>query len=278
MIEDDLRRLRQEAESLRAELGRMQQQISEAHQMASIGRLLAGVVHEIKTPLSSIFSNAEVMRRSLDILAKILEEPEQPDLAKARRLVETCRSLSAVDQIACERISSIVRGLRIFARVETPVLQRVNLNENLRDTLKLTEAEYRGSIAVETDWGTVPEVECYPQMLSQAFLNILVNAAQAISGAGTITVRTRHEGEFARVSISDTGCGMNPEQQEKAFAAGFTTKPPGEGTGLGLAIARQIVEEKHGGRISFESNEGTGTTFHILIPIRHEVGMTSAQS
>jgi signal transduction histidine kinase len=123
---------------------------------------------------------------------------------------------------------------------------------------------------VETDFAELPEVECYPQMLSQVFLNLLVNAGQAIEAQGKIAVRTSLEdgGETVHVSIADSGRGMTPEQKEKAFRAGFTTKAVGEGTGLGLSIAKEIIEEKHGGSLSFDSELGVGTTFHVRIPVR----------
>ena len=120
---------------------------------------------------------------------------------------------------------------------------------------------------METDFADLPEVECYPHMLNQVFLNLLINAGQAIEGEGKIGVRTRVEGDRVHVSISDTGRGMTPEEQAKAFHAGYTTKPVGVGTGFGLSISRQIVEEKHGGTLDFESEPGVGTTFHIRIPI-----------
>jgi two-component system, NtrC family, sensor kinase len=242
---------------------------AELHQMASIGRLLAGIVHEINTPLGSIFSNNEVLARSLEKLGPLIASGGPEDLAKAAAIADSMRQLVAIDQIACERIRSIIRGLKTIARVDSTERRRIDLNQQLRDTLKLTQAEFRRRITVETDFGELPEVECFPQMLGQVFLNLLVNAAQAIDGAGTIAVRTALEdsGATVHISITDTGRGMTPEQQAKAFQAGFTTKAVGEGTGLGLAIAKEIIEEKHGGTIAFESKPGMGTTFHVRIPV-----------
>jgi len=242
---------------------------AELHQMASIGRLLAGIVHEINTPLGSVFSNNEVLRRSLEMLDAMLAEGSVIKVDKARQIVTTLRQLAEVDQIACERIRSVIRGLKTFARTDGGP-RKVDLNQQLRDTIKLTQAEFRRRIVVETDFAELPEVECYPQMLSQVFLNLLVNAGQAIEDQGTIKVRTQLEdgGDTVHISIADSGRGMTPEQQEKAFRAGFTTKAVGEGTGLGLSIAREIIEEKHGGSIAFESELGVGTTFHVRIPVR----------
>jgi two-component system NtrC family sensor kinase len=241
---------------------------AELHQMAAIGRLLAGIVHEINTPIGSIFSNNEVLIRSLAMLAELLEDPRPEAMEKARRLVATCSQLASVDRIACERIRSVIRGLKTFARTDGGEPHKVDLNEHLRDTLKLTQAEFRRRIAVETDFGDLPAVECFPQMLNQVFLNLVVNAGQAIEGEGRIMVRTRVENGEAYIAIADTGHGMTLEQQARAFDAGYTTKPVGEGTGMGLAIAKEIVEERHGGTIGVRSEPGAGTTFEIRIPLR----------
>jgi two-component system NtrC family sensor kinase len=240
----------------------------EADKMASLGRMLAGIVHEINTPVGSILSNNEVTIRSLDKLKSLLEGPDAAPLEKVRSIVETCRSLVAVDKIACERISSVVRGLKTFVREEPAEFRKANLHEALQDTLKLTHGEFRRRITVETDFGDIPTVECQPQMLNQVFLNLLVNAGHAIGGEGKIVVRTRREGDQVHISISDTGSGIKPEDYAKIFGSGFTTKPVGIGTGLGLSISRRIIEEVHGGRIDFESEVGVGTTFHIRIPIQ----------
>jgi signal transduction histidine kinase len=241
---------------------------ADLHQMAAIGRLLTGIVHEINTPIGSIFSNNEVMIRSLEVLKELLDNPRPESLERARRTLATCATLAAVDQIACERIRSVIRGLKTFARTDGGEPHKVDLNEHLRDTLKLTQAEFRKRVAVETDFGDLPAVECFPQMLNQVFLNLIVNAGQAIDGEGRIMVRTRMEDGAVHITIADTGCGMTPEQQARAFEAGYTTKPVGEGTGMGLAIAKEIVEDRHGGTIGVRSTPGAGTTFDIRIPVR----------
>jgi signal transduction histidine kinase len=240
------------------------------HQMASLGRLIAGIVHEINTPIASIFSNTEVILHSLEKLTPLLDgpSPDPHSLEKARKLVGSVESLVAIDRLACERIRSVIRALKMFSRVDNPEPQTVYLNQHLRDTLKLAGIEFGRRIAAETDLGELPEVECYPQLLNQVFLNILVNAAQAIEGPGKITVKTRLEDDMAHVSIRDTGSGIPPDQQAKIFQPGFTTKPRGEGTGLGLALCKEIIEKRHGGSISFDSEPGQGATFHVQIPIR----------
>jgi two-component system NtrC family sensor kinase len=243
---------------------------AELHQMAAVGRLLAGVVHEINTPLGSIFSNNEVISRALEMLCPLLQQGTPEALESAGRLVSTCQTLASVDRIACERIRSVIQSLRSLSRLDGPEPLYVNLNQQLLDTVKLTNAQFRRRIAVETDLGELPEVRCYPQMLNQVFLNLLVNAGHAIEGEGTITIQTRLEGGLVHISISDTGRGMTPEVQARAFEPGFTTKAVGEGSGLGLSISREIVEEKHGGTIDFETRPGVGTTFHIRIPVEQK--------
>ena len=241
---------------------------SDLHQMASLGRLLAGIVHEINTPIGSIFSNNEVMLRSLASLDPLLAEATPEALTKARRVAAACLDLAGVDKIACERIRAVISGLKTFSRLDSGEPRCIDLNQHLRDTIRLTQAEFRGRVTVETDFGVLPPVECYPQMLSQVFLNLLVNAGQAIDGEGKIVVSTRARKGAVSISIADTGRGMTPEQQARVFEAGFTTKPIGEGTGLGLSISREIIEERHHGAIRFESRSGAGTTFYLEIPVQ----------
>ena len=188
--------------------------------------------------------------------------------APAIEILETVQSLTLVDKIACERISSVIRSLRTYSRADESDLRRVDLHEILRNTLKLSACEYRGRIAVETDFGELPQVECYPHLLSQVFLNVMINAGQAVEAEGRVQVKTRLEGDRVRIDISDTGKGIGLEDRPQIFTAGFTTKPPGLGTGLGLSISRQIVVETHGGEMDFTSEVGAGTTFSIRIPLK----------
>jgi len=253
-------------------------QVTEEHKMASIGRLLAGIVHEINTPIGSIVSNNQVIMRALEMVKEALADPKPASLDKASGIVDTCVSLVSVDKIACERILEVIRGLKTFARVDSSELRKTDLNEQIRNTLKLTHGEFRRRIQVETDLGEIPPVECYPHMLNQVFLNILVNAGQAIEGEGKIAVRTRRDGDFVEVSISDTGGGIRPEDRNKIFAGGFTTKEVGIGTGLGLSISKKIVEETHDGSLDFESEVGRGTTFRVRLPIRQVKSRPSSSS
>jgi len=256
-----------ELASLRAKADRLAAQLVEEHKMAELGRLLASIVHEINSPIGSILSNNPVITRSLEMLKGALASGDRAALEKAGRQVETCLSLAAIDKIACERISEVVRGLKTFVRADSADLRKADLNKQIESTLKLTHGQLRGRVAVETDFGELPPVACNASMLGQVFLNILVNAGQAIDGPGKISVRTRAEGGAVHISIADNGCGIKPEDRPKIFAGGFTTKAVGVGTGLGLCLSKKIVEETHGGSIDFESEVGVGTTFHIRIPV-----------
>lgn len=258
---------------LRAELEASNRKLAEAHRLASLGRLSAGIVHEIKTPIGSIFSNNEVITRTIDRMKQMLAEASDqsaPPPPKVLEMLDVIATLAAVDKIACERISGIVRSLKTFARVNENELLKADINQLLRNTIKLASTVFRDRIEIVTDFAELPEVECYPGLMNQVFLNLIANAGQAIEGEGKVIVSTRREGDCVHISIEDNGRGIPPAIQPKIFAAGFTTKPFGEGTGLGLSISREIVEDTHGGRIGFDSEAGKGTTFHVRIPIEQK--------
>ena len=238
-------------------------QFAEIHKLALLGRMLAAVVHELNTPLGALTSNADIISRSVEALKGVVEPS-----AKALGLMDGIGRLAAVDKMACERMAAVVRSLRTFSRPGESELRAVQIRDVIEDALKLAQWIYGQRIAVERDFGAVPEVECHPQALTQVFLNLLVNAGQAIEGQGAVTVRTRAEGAFVHIAVSDTGKGIRPEDRPKIFSRGFSTKPPEEGTGLGLSIARDIVVGAHGGALDFESRPGAGATFHVRLPIR----------
>ena len=150
-----------DAARLKAEIRSLEEQLVAEHRMASIGRLLAAVVHEINSPIGSIFSNNEVTLRSVERLRALLADPRPENSAKAAAIADNVLSLASVDKIACERISSVIRGLKTFARVDAAERRKANLNEGLRDTLKLMQAEFRRRVSVVTDFGEIPAIECY---------------------------------------------------------------------------------------------------------------------
>ena len=181
-------------------------------------------------------------------------------------MLDKATSVVAISRDACQRIDQIVRTLRNFARLDESERKSADLHEGLDSTLTLAAHLLKNRITVQREYGDLPHVLCYPNQLNQVFLNLIVNAAQAVEGAGTITIRTRRADGSVVVEISDTGCGIPPENLTKIFDPGFTTKGVGVGTGLGLAICYRIVAN-HQGRIEVESTVGAGTTFRITLPI-----------
>jgi len=240
-------------------------QLLELQRQATLGRLLASVAHEFSAPIGSILSNRDIELRLIERMEKAAAEPA-PD--RVKELVSAYRELARIDQMAAERISRLVRSLKTAARSPDSECHCVNVNEVVDSALQLAKTEFRDRITVETDFGTLPNVECKPHLLSQALLNLVTNAGQAIEGKGTITAGTRLEGDSVHIWISDTGHGIREENKAKVLKQGFTTKPVGAGTGLGLLIVQRIVTDDHGGSISFDSEWGHGTTFHIRIPLQ----------
>jgi signal transduction histidine kinase len=249
------------------ELRQKQAQLVQSEKMAALGQLVAGVAHEVNTPLGAVKSNTDTMRRTLDKLKVQLEQcagNNQLD-PQAARLLEGLTHLGGVSAEAIERISKIVQSLRRFARLDAA--DTVDLHPGIESTLTLLGHELRQGIRVVREYGSLPLVECYPDRLNQVFMNLLINAVQAIGADGTIAIRTAANGDEVSVEVSDTGIGIAPEHLPRVFDPGFTTKGVGVGTGLGLSIVHQIVEE-HAGRIDVESEPGHGAVFRVHLPIR----------
>ena len=243
----------------------VQTQLIQAEKMASLGQLVAGVAHELNTPLGTVKSNHDIFVRALSRLRKQVEGNEMnPDTQK---LFQTLDELSRVDQIACDRMSTIVKSLRSFARLDEAELQKTDLHESIETTLTLIAHLTKGHVQVVREFGEIPEMTCYPDQLNQILMNVLVNAVQAIDGSmGDIRIKTFQEGEWVVVQIADTGVGIRPEDIGRIFDPGFTTKGVKVGTGLGLAICHQIIKD-HNGKIEVKSEVGAGTTVTISLPI-----------
>jgi len=165
-----------------------------------------------------------------------------------------------------DRVSTIVRGLKSFSRVDGATQQATDINECLEATLNIVWNELKYKAVVTKDYGSISRTLCNPQQLNQVFMNLLVNAAQAIEKQGEIRIRSREENGWIFISIADTGCGVPPQHLSRIFEPFFTTKDVGKGTGLGLSISYDIIK-KHGGDISVESEPGRGTTFNVKIPV-----------
>lgn len=238
------------------ELKETQLQLINSEKMASLGQLIAGVAHEINTPLASINSNNSIFER----LIKKLNSTNTP-----KELLGTFKELNDLDREAIKRISKIVISLKQFVRLDEAELQEADLNKELDLTLDLIRHETKNKIEITRNYGEIRPIKCYPNMLNQVFMNLLMNACQSIENQGQITISTIDDHKNLFIKIKDNGCGIKPENKDKIFQAGFTSKGVGVGTGLGLAITKKIIE-KHNGTINFDSEIGKGTEFTVTIP------------
>jgi len=238
-------------------------QLIQSEKMAALGLLVAGVAHEINTPMGAIYSNNDVTTRAVaKIRTRLGPNPDKEIDRLLTILEEVCRN----NDVATDRIMKIVRSLKNFARLDEAERKPVNIHEGIESTLTLLQHQLKNRIRIEREFGDIPQVECHPNQLNQVFMNILVNAAQAIKGSGVISVKTYMEGDRIKIAISDTGVGIAPEHLSKIFDPGFTTKGVGIGTGLGLSICYRIIQD-HRGTIEAESSK-RGTTFTIVLPMK----------
>ncbi|MCG8468267.1 MAG: ATP-binding protein [Gemmatimonadetes bacterium] len=235
--------------------------------LASLGTMVAGITHELNTPLGAIHSNHDVIERALLKLQDILEdEVVTPDeLEEVRKIVRAMDGVLRTNGIAVERLVKLVESLRTFGRPDRAEIDRVDLHEGLDSTLAVLGHELK-MISVEKDYGELPMVECYPNRINQVFMNLLHNATQAMPDGGTLGVSTSTNGGRVRIEVRDTGCGIERANLERIFEPGFTTKDGRVGMGLGLAISHQIVDQ-HGGTIAVDSELEEGTTFRVALPI-----------
>ena len=262
-----------------------QQQLLQSEKMAAIGQLAAGVAHEINNPVGFVHSNLGVLKEYVISLLELLDAhclaaeqcaPGHPALLKAQQLatemdIDYLRNdvvkLLSESQEGLERIERIVIDLRTFAHVDDAEWKTIDIHTCLERTLNViwNELKYKATLVKEYD--DLPAISCLPLQLSQVFMNLLINAVQAIKEHGTITLRTGHEADSIWVEVADSGCGIPPENLPRLFDPFFTSKPVGTGTGLGLAIAYKIVEAHHG-RIDVNSEVGCGSTFRVTLPIQ----------
>ena len=233
------------------ELKETQIQLINSEKMASLGQLVAGVAHEINTPVASIKSNNAIVSK----LLSSIEDAELKDMLT---------DINEIDKEAVTRISNIVTSLKKYVRLDEAELQETDINKELDLTLELLRHETKNRIEIVKNYSDIPLIKCYPNLLNQAFTNILINACQAISDKGTVTITTEFKKENLIVKIKDNGKGIPKNQLDKIFSAGFTTKGIGVGTGLGLAICNKIIE-KHNGKITVNSEVGKGSEFVITI-------------
>lgn len=237
--------------------------------MATIGTLVAGVAHEINTPIGAINSNNDTLRRLATRLQKKVNDSAASLPAEFNQnLKKACGSmnqLTSVSKTALERVIHIIQSLRRVVR-QDPEMVETDVNASLESTLTLVAHYIKGAIEVHKDFAAIPKMKCFPSQLNQVFLNLIVNAIQAIDEKGEIFVTTKIEDETILVKIRDTGTGISKDNLAQIFKPGFTTKDSNEGTGLGLSIVKDIIERHHG-RIQVSSEPGQGTCFRIFFPI-----------
>jgi two-component system, NtrC family, sensor kinase len=280
-----LERQNDELAARQAELERLQAQLVHSEKMASLGQLAAGIAHELNNPAGFIYGNTDLLAKYVKRLHQLLRlydnaefPPDLKDQIESTKLkigyatlMEDFRSMLTDCHEGAERIRDVVQNLRLFSRLDEAEFKKVDLHEGIDSTIRLLSSFYSsGPISLRKDYGDLPLVDCYAGQLNQVWTNLLVNAAQSIDGPGEVVISTRVAGESIEISVSDTGCGIPPEQLSRIFDPFFTTKPIGEGSGLGLSISYGIIE-KHNGTIKAESTVGEGTKFTINIPIRTRV-------
>ncbi len=276
-----------------AGLRQAEAQLAQAQKLESIGQLAAGVAHELNTPIQFVGDNVRFLETAFSDFCGLLGaykglvgadgQVDSAVLDEVRRreadvdvdyLVSEVPS--AIDQTieGVGRVATIVRALKEFAHPDQKDKTATDLNQGLLSTLTVARNEVKYVADVETDLGTLPLVVCHPGEINQVLLNLIVNAAHAIGDVvagtadrGRIRVTTAHEGDTVLITITDTGGGIPPAIQSRIFDPFFTTKGVGRGTGQGLAIARNVVVDKHGGALSFETENGRGTTFFIRLPV-----------
>ena len=247
------------------ELSDTQALLVQSEKMRSLGQLVAGVAHELNNPIGFVHANLKLLEEKVGrLMGDDLDEETR------KRTREAINKLLSRSREGTERVKQIVQDLRTFSRMDQAELQEVCLNEEIDRTLGLMEPRLKGGVTIVRDYGDLPRIRCYAGQLNQVFMNLLMNACDAVDGRGTITIRTRAVPEGVRLEFEDDGPGMLPEVKERIFEPFFTTKPVGKGTGLGLSLSHGIVE-RHGGSMSVESEPGRGSRFVIELPLEAPV-------
>jgi two-component system, NtrC family, sensor kinase len=280
----------------------LEAQLLMAQKLEAIGQLASGIAHEINTPIQFVGDNTHFLRDSFSELTGILTEHRETIQAKIdgnapqeilpaldaingkahleRLLAEIPQALTETFD-GIERVAETVRAMKEFAHPDDGEMAAVDINQTIQTTLVVARNEYKHIADIVTDFGDLPEVYCRKGEINKVVLNLVVNAAHAMDGAGngrggkstkrgTITLTTRESGEDVIITVADTGCGIPPAVLTRIFDPFFTTKPLGKGTGQGLAIAKSIIRD-HGGRLEVASTVGKGTTFTITLPNRSRV-------
>jgi signal transduction histidine kinase len=277
------------------EARRMLRELAQGQRLESVGRIAAGVAHEINTSVQFISDSVRFVRHALRDVPHALADYRSlaADALSGKDVTAAARKAADTDEAAdvdyflknapealdralegISRVGSIVRSMTEFAHPDSRTKADVDLNRAIRTTLNMARNEYKSVAELETDFGDIPTVHCHPGDINQVVLNLLLNAAHAISDVvdgghskGRIVVRTRAIGGYVEISITDTGDGIPEDVRGRIFEPFVTTKEVGRGTGQGLALSRGIVVEKLKGSLHFETETGKGTTFFIRLPV-----------
>jgi signal transduction histidine kinase len=283
---------------------RLENDLAQAQKLESVGRLAAGVAHEINTPVQFVSDSVSFVREAMDDLSSIVDKYRElrsateqgTNVAAAAKAVEEAEDDADLDYIlenapvaldrardGLGRVAAIVRSMKEFAHPDRKEMTQVDINQAVKSTLVIATNEYKYVADVETDFAALPPVNCYAGEINQVVLNLIVNAAHAIgdmvkgtADKGRIRVSTRVLDDQIEIAIADSGKGIPVEVRSRIFDPFFTTKEVGKGTGQGLAIARSVVVEKHGGTLHFETEVGQGTTFYIRLPINGPASNSAA--
>lgn len=270
-------------------LKQAQTQLVESEKMASLGQLTAGIAHEINNPINFVTSNIKPLERDIKELYKLQEETEKQLIGNQLAIDYVNKYKIDIDfdylkteisfllkgiQEGSSRTAEIVKGLRIFSRVDEDDIKLASINEGLDSTIIIANNQLNNKISIDKDYADLPYIECFPGKLNQVFLNLISNAIYAIklkfeeNDGGQIHIKTERTESTVIITIKDNGAGMTEKTKNKLFEPFFTTKPVGEGTGLGLSITYNTIK-KHNGCVSVESKLGEGTVFIITIPIKY---------
>lgn len=293
-LEEQVESRTQDLSTALNDLQASQAQLVQSEKMASLGQMVAGVAHEINTPLGYARSNADIVRTSLADIRQLCgaqgkaldlltsDEAQEDDVAhalsaaqalgesiNAEELVADLDGLLADTDHGLGQIAELVGSLKDFSRVDRSRSDLFNVNEGLDSALKICQSQLKGRVEVVRQYGKLPQIECSPSQLNQIFLNLINNAGQAIEGTGRIFLHTQAEAGGVAIRILDTGSGMSEEVRQRIFEPFFTTKAVGKGTGLGLSIVFRIIED-HGGSIEVRSAPGKGSAFTIRLPLRQK--------
>ncbi len=247
------------------DLMKSQGQLMQSDKLATIGLLTAGIVHEINNPLAAVNLAFSLMENQILKFTKISEELGSAAPPEMRVILKDTAEYVTQGMVCVQNIARIVSDIRMFSRSDKGIVNYENVNNIIDSVISIVWNSLKNQIEIVKLLGELPKIKCNAQQLSQVFLNLIVNASQAMNGAGTITVRTALMEGRVVIKISDTGYGMPQEVMDRIFEPFFTTKGAETGTGLGLSITHDIIK-RHEGEIVVASEVGKGTTFTISLP------------